>query len=230
MFDFLTLAAITLGPIAAICIYFYVKDSFREEPIGVLFFCFLFGMISTIPAALFETFMVPYTNDMDNFILRNVFSAYLIIGFSEEFVKFFILRFYVEKQTAFDEPFDGIVYSVFISMGFATLENIAYVYDGGIRVALSRMYTAIPAHATFAVLMGHFYGLSKMKRYPSSTKYLGLLIAIIFHGSYDFFLMISNNTLIALGAFVSLLVGIRYSFRAIKIHKELEAQQQNHFD
>ena len=53
--------------------------------------------------------------------------SYAVVGFSEEASKFLGLRFYSYRQKSFDEPLDGIVYSVMVSMGFATLENVMYV-------------------------------------------------------------------------------------------------------
>jgi|694.fasta_scaffold02184_14 RsiW-degrading membrane proteinase PrsW (M82 family) len=229
MVQLLILIAITLGPALAICLYIFTRDDFRNEPRAVLFFSFLFGGLTIIPAALIETWLMSYTEAQGSNLIIKAIEAFLIIGLTEEYVKFFVLRHYTSKKPSFDEPFDGIVYSVFISMGFAMFENILYVMQGGLSIALMRMFTAIPAHATFAVLMGHFYGLSKMKRYPDYYKYFGLAAATLFHGAYDYFLMISNDTLIVLGAFVSLIVGIRYAFRAIRIHKEIEKQQENHF-
>lgn len=229
MYDFLLLASITVAPVVAVLVYIYVKDVYRTEPGRPLLICFILGMFSTIPAAYFETLLMPLTSGY-SFYWHQAIDAFLIIGFSEELVKFLILKYYAARQPSFDEPFDGIVYSVFISMGFAFLENIFYVLEGGVSVAVTRMFTAVPAHATFAVLMGHFYGLSAMRRYPSGLKYVGLMAAIIFHGAYDYFLMISNNTLIYLGAFASLYVGVRYSLRAFRIHEELVYSRENHFN
>ncbi len=229
MLQYLILAAITLGPAVVICLYIYVKDAYRGEPRSVLFYSFLLGACTVFPAAFIENMLDVSILGINNLYLRTAIESFLIIGFIEEFVKYFVLDRYSTRQKSFDEPFDGIVYSVFISMGFATLENIFYVMQGGLNVAIMRMFTAIPAHATFAVLMGHFYGLAAMRSYPKSYKLIGLAAAIFFHGSYDYFLMISNNTLILFGAFASLLVGIRYSFRAIQIHKQLVTNQENHF-
>jgi RsiW-degrading membrane proteinase PrsW (M82 family) len=230
MIQFLILAAVTLSPAVVICIYIYVKDSYRGEPHTVLFFSFLLGACTVFPAAFLENIIDVSILGICNHYIITAVEAYFVIGVIEEVLKYFVLAHYATKQSSFDEPFDGIVYSIFISMGFATLENVFYVMQGGMNVAIMRMFTAIPAHATFAVLMGHFYGLSAMKKFPNWYKYVGLAAAIFFHGSYDYFLMINNNTLIVLGAFVSLIVGIRYSLRAIQLHKQIELNSQNHFN
>jgi protease PrsW len=108
-----------------------------------------------------------------------------------------------------------------VSMGFATIENILYVAQGGIGVAILRIFTAVPAHATFGVLMGYFVGLAKFKGMQTGPYLLlGLITAILFHGAYDFGLFTGNGYFIIFGALASLVVGIILSLKAIRIHQE----------
>ena len=103
-----------------------------------------------------------------------------------------MVRYYAQPKKDFNEPFDGIIYAVMVSMGFAAVENLFYVLEGGMDVAVIRAVTAIPAHAVFAILMGYYMGKAKF----SPTKKVrynltGLFLAILFHGAYDFFLFIN---------------------------------------
>ena len=107
-----------------------------------------------------------------------------------------------------------------VSMGFAATENIFYVLDGGYYTALARAFTAVPAHATFGILMGYFMGKSKFSKQSKRHNIIGLLLAILFHGAYDFFLFIDFIPGIWIGAFISLGIGILLSRKAIKIHQE----------
>jgi RsiW-degrading membrane proteinase PrsW (M82 family) len=138
-----------------------------------------------------------------------------------------MLRYYAFPKKTFDEPYDGIVYSVMVGMGFATVENIGYVYQHGINTALLRMFLSVPAHATFAILMGYFVG--KAKFIPEKRFYylfMGLFWATFFHGTYDFFLFLQgglvssyiSDGLLFLGAVVSFIIAISLSRRAIKEH------------
>jgi RsiW-degrading membrane proteinase PrsW (M82 family) len=68
----------------------------------------------------------------------------------------------------FNEPFDGIVYAVIVSMGFATIENIIYVFQYGFATGILRLFTAVPAHAAFGILMGYFLGKAKFTHGKSS--------------------------------------------------------------
>jgi RsiW-degrading membrane proteinase PrsW (M82 family) len=107
-----------------------------------------------------------------------------------------------------------------VSMGFAAFENILYVFQGGFKVALLRAFTAIPAHATFGVIMGYYMGKSKFSKKKMKWNLIGLMAAILFHGTYDFFLFINFIPGIYIGAFVSLIIGIVLSKRAIKAYQE----------
>lgn len=204
-----------LAPGFAILLYVYYKDRFSREPASALFICFILGMVAILPAWLLESggdwllhhLTLPFSR---------AWYAFGVVAVSEEGSKYFFLRRYAYKLKSFDEPFDGIVYSVFIGMGFATLENILYVMTGGMGTALWRMFTAVPAHATFAVLMGHYAGLAKLRSPSETLLRTGLLLAVLFHGAYDYFLFLGNQNLLFLGAFVSLIVGVWLSFKAIR--------------
>ena len=137
----------------------------------------------------------------------------------EEFSKYIIVRFYAQKNKEFNEPFDGIVYALMVSMGLAALENILYTFQYGFRVGFTRAFTAVPAHATFGVIMGYFMGKAKFSNNSIKLNLLGLLFATLFHGSYDFFLFINFIPGIYIGAFVSLLIGIMSSKKAISRHQ-----------
>jgi RsiW-degrading membrane proteinase PrsW (M82 family) len=150
--------------------------------------------------------------------------AFFVVGLAEELSKFLFLRYNLFLRSEFDEPYDGITYAVMIAMGFATLENFMYVnrasnaYD----VAWLRAFTAVPAHATFAIAMGYFTGLAKFNR-KKRFSYLikGLIVAILMHGFYDFLLMQKNFPQIAIGAFVSVAISVYFSMKAIRLHQEI---------
>ena len=105
-------------------------------------------------------------------------------------------------------------------MGFACTENIMYVLDGGYETAILRAFTAVPAHATFGILMGYYMGKAKFSNHRLVLNLTGLLMATLFHGAYDFFLFINFIPGISIGAFVSLIIGIVLSRKAIKKHQK----------
>lgn len=129
------------------------------------------------------------------------------------------MRFYAQKNNEFNEPFDGIVYAVMVSMGFAALENILYTFQYGFGVGVTRVFTAVPAHATFGIIMAYFMGKAKFSNNRIKFNLLRLLFATLFHGSYDFFLFINFIPGIYIGALISLLIGVIFSKKAITRHQ-----------
>ena len=144
----LTLLALSLAPGIAIAIFFYIKDKHEKEQLRAIFFSFFLGCLSVIPAILLETLFMSYfpTDNMN--IPLTLINAFIFVAGAEELSKYFMLRYYF-KTPNFNEPYDGIFYGVIISLGFAAVENISYVMEGGFSVDLLRMFTAVPAHAMF---------------------------------------------------------------------------------
>ncbi|MEY8848612.1 PrsW family intramembrane metalloprotease [Psychroserpens sp. XS_ASV72] len=213
---------LAIAPVLIIILYIYLKDKYEKEPRGLLMMSFVFGAIVSIiiTTILYLGFDIFFPEPDRYSVFQQFIRAFFIVGLVEEFSKYVIVRYFAQPKTAFNEPFDGIVYAVMVSMGFAATENIFYVLEGGPRVALLRAFTAVPAHATFGILMGYFMGKAKFNGYRIKTNLMGLGLAVLFHGAYDFFLFIDFIPGIWTGAFVSLIVGIILSRKAIKRHQE----------
>lgn len=200
----LTLIIVALAPALAICGYVIHKDRFDKEPKWMLLLAFFFGVFSIFPASIGSAMGSQLFNASGSFINTALY-AFLVVGLSEEFAKFFFLRYILFKRKEFNEPLDGIVYAIMIGMGFATFENILYVTDGGIQVALIRMITAIPAHAILAVIMGYYVGLAKFDlTHKDELLRKGLIYPILLHGAYDFFLLQKSLPLLSVVAFIGL--------------------------
>src|ERR1035438_731781 len=179
MLSFIFLIALSFAPGLAIAIYIYWRDKFEKEPLKNLVICFLLGMISIIPAIFIENLPEQFGIFTDrSSISSTLLNAFVFVALVEETSKYLFLRYYAYPKDVFSEPYDGITYSVMISLGFATVENIHYVINGGWEAAIIRMFTAVPAHATFGVLMGFFTGWAKFKNHKKSYLFLGLFTAI----------------------------------------------------
>lgn len=219
--NFLILLALALAPGLAIALYIYLKDKHEPEPLGLLFTSFMYGGASVL-ITLFISWPLDFlvTLRADD-VVDQFANAFFKVALVEEFSKFVFIRFVLYNNKNFNEPFDGIVYAIMVGMGFATLENILYVFQYGISTGIVRMFTAVPAHATFAVLMGYFLGKAKFThRKEISYSILALLVATAFHGAYDYFLFISFVPGIWTGAFLSLIVALFLSRKAIKLHQQ----------
>jgi RsiW-degrading membrane proteinase PrsW (M82 family) len=226
---------LAIAPGIAISLYIILKDEYNKEPRKHLLFSFLLGMAAIFPALVIESMLNlvqvgPFYKTIPGISIKAYFSVALV----EELSKFFMLYAYAYRQPEFDEPFDGIVYAVMVGMGFATLENIFYVYQYGMATGWVRMFMAVPAHASFAILMGYFMGRAKFNHARERQLIVaGIFWASFFHGSYDFFLFLQENQLVVstissslliLGAVISLIIGVLLSKKAITAHLAISRQ------
>lgn len=216
------LLLLAVAPVLIIMIYIYLKDKYEKEPKRLLIYNFLLGAIVSIliTTILYYVFRIVLPLQDQNSIFQQFIKAFFVVGFTEELSKYLIVRYYAQTNKEFDEPFDGIVYAVMVSMGFAATENIFYVLQNGFETGVLRAFTAVPAHATFGILMGYFMGKAKFSKNKIAFNLGGLALAIVFHGAYDFFLFINFVPGIWLGALASLIVGIFLSRKAIQKHQE----------
>lgn len=218
----MNLLLLAIAPVLIIILYIYFKDKYEKEPKHLLFYNFILGAIVSIliTTILYYGFDIILPLPDHTSVFQQFIKAFFVVGLSEEFSKYVIVRYFAQPNKEFNESFDGIVYAVMVSMGFAATENIFYVLESGYQTALLRAFTAVPAHATFGILMGYFMGKAKFSNNKIILNITGLLLAMIFHGAYDFFLFIDFIPGIWLGAFVSLIVGIILSRKAIKKHQD----------
>ncbi|HIA02800.1 MAG TPA: PrsW family intramembrane metalloprotease [Myxococcales bacterium] len=212
----LALFAIAIAPGLAIATYFYFRDKYDREPFKPLFVSFLLGAFMVIPAALLEGILIGNAMEGNQSLLMSAVIAFVFVALVEEGLKYGVLKGYAFKHPAFNEPFDGIVYSVMVSMGFATLENVFYVYGHGWGVGFLRMFTAVPMHAAVGVLMGYYVGKAKFSSAAPQIALKGLALATLFHGAYDFWLFQKWNQSLALLAFVVLAISLRLAKKSVR--------------
>ena len=116
-----------LAPALAITLFIYWKDKHEKEPVGVLVMCFIFGVLICFPAGFWNSGvfgMFGYDLDEDNGMVISFFMAFFVVGLGEELLKYLVVILYAFRKPCFNEPFDGIVYAVMVSLGFAAFENI----------------------------------------------------------------------------------------------------------
>ena len=189
-----------LLPIAILVYYIYHKDKKSPEPTGQLIKAFLFGILSvpvsfclSIPFGIIGLYPVEATG-----ILGSISAAFFGAAIPEEIAKFFMLWLLLRKNRYFDEKMDGIVYAVCVSLGFAALENIMYLFSNAetfLSVGFVRAIFAVPGHFCFGILMGYYYSLAKFyPQSPKKNKALILIAPIFVHGLYDSILFVINVT------------------------------------
>lgn len=188
------LIAAAVVPAVFLLIRVYRADRLEPEPSGLLLSLILRGVFATVIAMVLEELGSALLGSVyaENSLPYNVIMYFVIVAFSEEGAKYILLRRRTWRSDAFNCQFDGVVYAVFVSLGFALWENIHYVLAYGLSTAIARAVTAVPGHACFGVFMGAWYGMAKrceMAGDPEGAARLrrsALLIPALLHGFYDF--------------------------------------------
>lgn len=212
-----------LLPAAVLLFYIFKQDKIEKEPTSLLIKLLIMGVLSCIPAVIWElvgesvlSMIIPPETQ-----LYSILSAFLVVAAAEEGCKFFFLKKCTWKHPAFNYMFDAIVYSVFVSLGFAGLENILYVFQYGLGTAFTRAFLSVPGHMAFAIFMGIYYGRARLcenyQDYVGRKKNLrkGYLLAVLIHGFYDACLFVSTAFTVFL--FVVFVIAMYIiTFRTIK--------------
>ncbi len=194
----------------------YKSDRLEKESTGFLWKMVVSGVLSTLLAMIAERIgsMILGRFVSPRSALYNVILYFVIVGFAEEGAKYFMMKRKTWLSHEFNCLYDGVVYAVFVSLGFALWENISYVLHYGFSTALVRAVTAVPGHACFGVFMGVFYGLSRACAYKgdigksSILRVLAVLVPALIHGCYDYIAsMETPNTTWIFIVFIAVMFG-----------------------
>lgn len=181
-------------PAIFLMVRIYRKDKLEKENGRFLWNLVKAGIFSSLIAMISEKILVTLLGkifDPSSEVYR-ILLYFLVVGISEEGAKYYLLKKNSWNSSEFDCVFDGVIYAVFVSLGFALWENISYVLNFGLPTAVVRAITAIPGHASFGVFMGVFYSAAKLYEVygdgmaSSRCKVLALLVPILLHGLYDY--------------------------------------------
>lgn len=206
------LIAAAVIPAVYLLIQIYKADRLEKEPPGLIFRLVLQGIFSTVLAMVTESvgeLLLGAVLPEDSLLYYFLFT-FLVVGLSEEGFKYLLLRRKTWSSPHFNCQFDGVVYAVAVSLGFALWENIGYVGMYGLETAAIRAVTAVPGHACFGVFMGAFYGAARRQALLGKQnsaklgKKLALLVPVVLHGCYDFIAMTELSDLIFI-VFVAIL-------------------------
>ncbi|MFC5467802.1 glutamic-type intramembrane protease PrsW [Cohnella suwonensis] len=179
--------AAAIVPGIALLAYFYWKDRYDTEPVPIVLRMFLTGMLVVLPIMIVQRSLTLWLGDSP-FTFAFVISAGV-----EEFFKWFVLYHIIYNHTEFDEPYDGIVYAVAVSLGFATLENVLYAFmqPATFGNLMMRAFLPVSGHALFGVFMGYSMGRAKFSvgKNVKLHLWLALLLPVLWHGLYDFIML-----------------------------------------
>jgi len=192
------------GPVVPglLWLWLFYRTDRQPEPRRIVAATFLLGVVAIVPAFALERLaaeVLPFLREMQTGVLGGtpralplVIGCFFVIGPAEELAKFLVVRFYSYRQRDFDEPMDGLIYASAAALGFASLENVLYVFDFqtgalhwnalGLRSLLS-----LPGHVMFSVQWGYALGRRRFDpSYPTLSRLVG---AALLHGLYDFILV-----------------------------------------
>ena len=187
------LIAAAVIPAIVLLRFVYKEDRLDKESPGLLLSLVIFGILSTFAAIVTEQIgeailgiLLPQSSTAYNVLLY-----FVVVALSEEGFKYLLLKKRTWYSSEFNCQFDGVVYAVFVSLGFAAFENILYVFSYGRSVALPRALLSIPGHMSFAVVMGVFYSRARHHaHYGEEAKcqadlWAAWLVPVLLHGFYD---------------------------------------------
>lgn len=196
------LIAAAVIPAIFLMIRVWRADRLESESPELLFRLVIAGVISALIALVSErilSFILDSTVEQTT-LLYQALLYFVVVAVSEEGAKYFMLKRRTWRNPEFNCQYDGVVYAVFVSLGFALWENISYVLHYGFQTALVRAVTAIPGHACFGVFMGVFYGAAKRLDNEGKTgasrlcRRVGLLMSMLLHGAYDFIASMESDS------------------------------------
>ncbi|WP_088102237.1 glutamic-type intramembrane protease PrsW [Halalkalibacter urbisdiaboli] len=185
MFAIITAA---IAPGMALLSYFYLRDQYEARTNALVLRTFIIGAILVFPVMVLQ-----YAFTVEGYFNDPISRALILYSSFEEFFKWFFLFFFVYQHAQFKRRYDGIVFGVSLSLGFASMENVFYLLANGVEMAIGRALLPVSSHALFGVIMGYYFGRAKFdKTRQSFFLYVSLLIPILLHGSYDLILVLLN--------------------------------------
>jgi len=179
---------LSLIPAAVWLVFFYRQDRLEPEPKSYVIGVFVLGLLLcnavAIPVVngLFQVNRWLATNT-----LTHIVGAVLVVGITQEFLKYAAVRYSVYATPEFDERVDGVIYGTAAGLGFATMLNINYVVANGgvdLYMGIIRISITTLAQASFSGITGYFLGRAKFEVEPVWWQTLGVAIAAVLNGLF----------------------------------------------
>ena len=214
----LAIISFFIAPVLAAIALFYLNVKYRLKTRRFLYLAFLFGLLSVVIVIVGQLLMdATEINYLKN-LKRTAFYAMVIIAFGSELGKFIILRYYFLIKKNFLGPVDGIVYSILLGLGFATIACVLLGF-GIISAEIDELYllTFAVANVIFAIILGFFVGLGKTRQNRFIDSMTGLFASTIFHGLYTFSFLTKDPRLLLLFAIGSIIICILLIYKAKNI-------------
>lgn len=203
----LTGVFLALVPAAIWLTFFYLQDRAEPEPKGFIMGVFALGALLAgavgVPVIenLFRTSHWIYTDT-----LSKIVGGILVVGFTQEFLKYAAVRYSIYNSSEFDEPTDGVIYATAAGLGYATVLNIQFVVSNGgvdLGAGILRMAVVALGQAAFSGITGYFLGRAKFESEQIWWMPLGITLAAIFNGIFTWMQVIVTRPTITLSGSTS---------------------------
>jgi len=208
-------------------LFFYFKKDSHPEPKKMVLKVFLLGMIVACLVSMFEMAFLQIFPQKS--LLITILESFLLIGFVEEFFKYFVVKSFVFNSPELDEPLDIMLYMVISALGFAFTENILlffavdqpYAIGAASEFALLRFLGPVFLHTLTSGTIGFFIALSFCSTKNKGLLYfLGFLIAIVLHGIYNLALVqLSGFWQYAVPTIIVIILAIFTTYGFVKLRK-----------
>lgn len=226
------LLIIAILPTIVLGWFIYKKDKFGKESYALLIKLFIGGIGATILTLIISAVLEGFFPVLKNSSYKNetelVLGIFGSVALVEEFSKWYFLKKITWKNKEFDHIYDAIVYAVFASLGFATLENIMYVITyNSLQTAIIRALVSVPGHVFDAIIMGTFYGEARKKKLDKKYNamcinlILSILMPALAHGFFDYLLFLGTSKATII---FYVYVGILYIVSFITVNKVAKIQ------
>jgi RsiW-degrading membrane proteinase PrsW (M82 family) len=181
---------LALVPAAIWLVFFYLQDRLEPEPKRYVIGIFILG------ALLAAAVGIPVVEDL--FAVKEwlyesqlvqLAGGILVLGFTQEFLKYAAVRYTVFGSHEFDERMDGVIYGTAAGLGYATMLNIQYVVSNAgvdLSVGVIRIVVTALAQASFAGIVGYFLAQDKFEGKPVWWMPCGLALAAVLNGLFVF--------------------------------------------
>lgn len=214
-----------ISPLLIIVSILYLKYKFSIKNFKNIRNAILLGMIS-VSLLIIANYLIELKWDGNYKNMRRMaFFVFIVVAFSSEFAKFLPLKFVFYKLSNFTGPLEGVIYSIFIALGYSTVATVAYA-TGLVGVPekmhnFSLFLYLLPfANIVFGISMGFFTGIAKTRKNTLIDLAVGLGVAVFFHGLFYFGFVTSDIRLLVFIAIGFVVIGITFIVKSVSMKIE----------
>ncbi len=213
--DFNKVLPLLIAPVVFFILVVLARRIMEKKVLNLFAGSFFVGLLTAIPMILALYFVYNYWLMHVQSLRRIVFYSFVLIGFLSEFSKFLLLRYYYLPKAAFTKPFDGILFAIMLSMGYATTANAYFYFEWQYSDNLQTILFTLPlANLLIGIIMGFFTGMSKFRTnyFDSLT---GFAAAFFFHGFYAFCLISQDYLLLSMLGAGTLIISVLLAVKSL---------------